>query len=62
MAKFIKGKSGTKTEEPKDNFVNGELIKIIEFKDILAKEGKIESIKELSNKLDNIEQDAVEVY
>ena len=37
-------------------------VKIIETRDTLVKEGKAEALKELSNKLDNIEQKAYEVY
>jgi uncharacterized membrane protein len=47
IANFIKGKFGIKTEEIKDTVV---------------KEGKVEAIKEISNKLDSIEQKADEVY
>ena len=47
IANFIKGKFGIKTEETKDTVV---------------KEVKLETIKELSNKLDSIEQKADEVY
>ena len=47
IANFIKGKFGIKTEETKDTVV---------------KEGKAEAIKEISNKLDSIEQKADEVY
>ena len=46
----------------KDTVVKGEPVKIIELKNIEAKEGKAETLKELSNKLDNIEQKADEVY
>ena len=71
VANFIKGKFGIKTEETKDTVVKGEPVKIIEVKDTvvkeepvkiielkntLVKEGKAETLKELSNKLDNIEQ------
>jgi len=62
IANFIKGKFGIKTEEVKDTVVNKEPVKIIEIKDIVVKKGKAEDIKELSNKLDNIEQKADEVY
>ena len=77
IANFIKGKFGIKTEETKDTLVKGEPVKIIEVKDTVvkeepfkiielknteAKEGKAETLKELSNKLDNIEQKADEVY
>ena len=47
IANFIRGKFGIKTEETKDTVV---------------KEGKAEAIKEISNKLDSIEQNADEVY
>ncbi len=62
IANFIKGKFGIKTEEAEDNVVNIEPVKIIEVKDTLIKEGKAETIKELSNKLDSLEQKADEVY
>ena len=47
IANFTKGKFGIKPEEAKDTVV---------------KEGKAEAIKEISNKLDSIEQKADEVY
>ena len=53
IANFIKSKFGIKTEEP---------VKIIMVKDTVVKEGKAEAIKEISNKLDSIEQKADEVY
>ena len=62
IANFIKGKFGIKTEEVNDTVVKEEQVRIIEVKDTEAKEGKAESIKELSNKLDSIEQKADEVY
>ena len=62
IANFIKGKFGIKTEERKDILVKEEPVKIIELKNTLIKEGKAEAIKELSNKLDSIEQKADEVY
>jgi len=58
IANFIKGKFGIKTEEAKDTVVKEEPVKIIEVKDIAVKKGKAEAIKELSNKLDSIEQKA----
>ena len=61
IANFIKGKFGIKTEETKDTVVKGEPVKIIEVKDTV-KEGKAEALKEISNKLDSIEQKADEVY
>ena len=62
IANFIKGKFGIKTEETKDTSVKGEPVKIIELSNTLVKEGKAEAIKEISNKLDSIEQKADEVY
>ena len=62
IANFIKGKFGIKTEETKDTGVKGEPVKIIEVKDNVVKDGKVETIKKLSNKMDSIEQKADEVY
>ena len=62
IANFIKGKFGIKTEDTKDNLVKEEPVKVIELKNTVIKEGKEETLKELSNKLDNIEQKADEVY
>ena len=62
IANFIKGKFGIKTEKTKDTVLNEEPVKIIEIKDTVVKEVKLETIKEISNKLDNIEQKADEVY
>ena len=62
IANFLKGKFEIKTEETKDTVVKGEPVKIIELSDTLVKEGKAEALKEISNKLDSIEQKADEVY
>ena len=62
IANIIKGKFEIKIEETKDNVVNEEPVKIIEVKNTVVKEGKAEAIKEISNKLDSIEQKADEVY
>ena len=62
ITNFIKGNFGIKTEETKDTVVKGEPVKILEVKDTVVKEGKAEAIKEISNKLDSIEQKADEVY
>ena len=62
IANFIKGKFGIKSEETKDTVVKGEPVKIIELSGTVVKEGKVEAIKEISNKLDSIEQKADEVY
>ena len=56
ITNFIKGKFGIKIEETKDTVVKREPVKIIELKNTEAKEGKAETLKELSNKMDNIEQ------
>ncbi len=61
IANFIKSKFGIETEETKDNFVKGEQVKIIEVRDTVIKEGKAEAIKEITNKLDSIEQKANDV-
>ena len=62
IANLIKNKFGIKTEETKDTVVKEELVKNIEPKNTVVKEVKAETLKELSNKLDNIEQKADEVY
>ena len=62
IAIFIKGKFEIKTEETKDAVAKGEPVKIIQVKNTVFKEGKAEAIKEISNKLDSIEQKADEVY
>ncbi len=62
IASFIKGKFGIKTQEDKYNVVKEEPVKIVELINTVVKEGKAESLKALSNKLDNIEQKVNEVY
>ena len=62
IANFIKGKFEVKPEEVKNTVVKEETVKIIEVKDTIVKEEKEKTIKELSNKLDNIEEKANEVY
>ena len=62
IANLIKGKFGIKTEKAKDTLVKEEPVKIIELKNDVVKEGKAETLKELSNKLDNIEQKTGDVY
>ena len=62
IANFIKDKFVIKTEKTKDTVVKGDPVKIIEVSDTVVKEGKAEVIKEISNKLDSIEQKADEVY
>ena len=58
IANFIKGVFVIKTEDTKDTEVKEEPVKIIELKNTVVNEGKAETLKELSNKLDNIEQKA----
>ena len=62
IANFIKGKFRIKTEETKDTVVKEDPVKVIEVKNNVIKEGKAKTLKEISNKLDNIEQKADEVY
>ena len=62
IVNFIKGRFGIKTEETKDTVVKEESVKIIELKNTVFKERKSETLKEISNKQDNIEQKADEVY
>ncbi len=62
VANFIKGKFGIKTERSKDSVIKEQPVKIIELKDKEVVEGKIEAIKELSNKLDCIEKEADEIF
>ena len=62
IANFIKGRFGVKTKELKDTVVKEEPVKIIEVKDTVVKEKKAEAVMEISNKLDNIEQKADDIY
>ena len=62
IANFVKGKFRIKTKDTQDTVVKEEPVKIIEIKNTAVKEGKAETIKEISNKLDSIEQKADEVY
>ena len=62
IANFIKGKFGIKTQETKNIVVKGEPVKFIEVKDTVVKEGKAEAIKEISSKLDSIEEKADKLY
>ena len=62
IAKFIKGKFGVKMEEAIEAISKEEPIKVIEAKKTVFKEEKKKVIKELSNKLNNIEEKADQVY
>ena len=54
-ADFIKGKFGIKTEDTKNTVIKEEPVIIIEFKNPVFKERKSETLKVLSNKLNNIQ-------
>ena len=62
IANFIKNKFGIKNEQSVDTLIKEEPVKIFEIKDTIVKKVKAEAIKEISNKLDSIEQKADEVY
>ncbi len=62
IANFIKNKFGIKNEQSVDTLIKEEPVKVIDLKNTVVNEGKAETLKELSNKLDNIEQKADEVY
>ena len=62
IANFIKGKFGIKTGLEKYTIVKDEPVKIIEVKKKVVKQEKAKAIKEISNKLDSIEQKADEVF
>tara|TARA_A100001388_G_C28655417_1_gene444075 strand:- start:188 stop:487 length:300 start_codon:yes stop_codon:yes gene_type:complete len=62
LANFIKVKFNIKSEKAKNTIIKEELVKIIEVKDVAIKKEKFETINKLSNKLDNIEKKADEVY
>ena len=61
IANFIKGKFRVKKEEVNKTVAIEEPIKVIEVKETLVKQENAKVIKELSNKLDNIEVKADEV-
>ena len=62
ITNFIKGKFGVETKKAIETVVKKEPIKVIEVKETVVKEEKTKAIKELSSKLDNIEEKADEVY
>ena len=61
IVNFIKGKFGVETEEI-ETVIKEEPVKVIEVKETVFNEKKTKAIKELSSKLDNIEEKADEVY
>ena len=62
IAHCIKNNFGIKIQEAKETEIKEEPVKIIEVKDTVKREGKVEAIRKLSNKLDSIEKKADEVY
>ena len=58
IANLIKGKFEVK----KETLVKEDPVKVIEAKETLIKEDKAKAIKKISNKLDNIEEKADEVF
>ena len=62
IANFIKGKFEVKQETLKETLVKEDPFKVIKAKETLVKEDKAKAIKKLSNKLDNIEEKADEVF
>ena len=56
--KFFKVSLELKLHGQKDTVVKREPVKIIEIKDYVVKDGKVETLKERSNKVDSIEQKA----
>ena len=61
-SQIIKAKFGIKTEEAEYTVVSWEPVKSNETKDKKIKKGKVEVIKEMSNKLNSIEEKADEDY
>ena len=62
IANFIKKKFGVTSVEANKTVVKEEPVKVIEVKETVANKEKAKALKELSNKLDNIEERADEVY
>ena len=62
IANLIKGKFEVKKETLNETLVKEDPVKVIEAKETLVKEDKANAIKKLSNKLDNIEEKADEVF
>ena len=62
IANFIKREFGVKTEESKETVVKEEPVKVFEVKETVINEEKAKALKELSNKMVNIEERANEVY
>lgn len=62
IVNFIKSKFEVKPEELKKTVVKEEPVKVIEVKETVFKKEKTKVLKELSSKLDYIEEKADEVY
>ena len=62
IANFIKGKFGVKTIKAIETVVIEEPVKVIELEENVVKEETKKAIKDLTSKLDNIEEKADEVY
>ena len=62
LTNFIKVKFGIKTEGVRNTVVKENPVKIIEVRNTTVKAVRAETINQLSNKLDNIEKKADEVY
>ena len=62
IANFFKSKFEVKTRKAIETVVIEEPVKVIELKETLVKDKKTKAIKELSSKLDNIEEKADKVY
>ena len=62
IANFIKGRFIVKTKKAIETVVKERPIKWIDTKEIVVKEKKTKVLREISSKLDNIEEKANEVY
>ena len=62
IANFIKGNFSVKTEDLQEIVGKEEQVKIIEVKETVSKKEKAKAIKEISNKLANIEKKADKVF
>ena len=62
ITSFIKGKFGVRMDEKIETVIKEEPVKVIDLKETVVKEETTKAIKELSSKLDNIEEKADAVY
>ena len=62
IANFFKGKFGIKTEDLKETLVKETPVKVNKAKETIVKQENVTAIKELENKLDNIEEKEAVVY